>query len=281
MVTGFFPICSSRWGQYPWGVILRAPLLLLLLPSCAAPAPSDPAAAYSQLQQRYARAHALELTGTLESSGRRSHITFRAALPAAGSLEITTTEDFFGEMQTETQRWVGDGSAIYLLNGDRRECVLTAASWRQLELLSQLDFLAPAWTAGQPPAPAALEWAAPVQAGRRSLRLLGPDGERLREYEIRNGQITGARGWTADGAWVFTAEHSVARPAAAAASYAVRLPADYAILGTPESEFNHLRGLLNPGEYAPEITLIGLDGAEHTLSEFRGRRMLIAFWFYH
>jgi peroxiredoxin len=33
-----------------------------------------------------------------------------------------------------------------------------------------------------------------------------------------------------------------------------------------------------PGERAPDLALLGLDGREHRLSEYRGRRVLLNFW---
>lgn len=254
-------------------------LVALLLPAaCAAPLPQDPAAAYERLRERYSRSGSIELDGTLVTPGRSIQLRLRAAPPASGSLEIVTTDDFLGEAQTETQRWVGDGSAIYLLNEERRECVLTAASWRQFEALELLDFLAPAWTRGQPPPAARVEWADPA---RSALRLLDADGALIREYGLSDGLISTAAGYGADGEWTFTARRTVLQDGPPPAGFAAQLPENYAILGTPYDEFNHLRGLLEPGEFAPEITLVDLDGGERTLSELRGRPILIAFWFYH
>jgi len=254
-------------------------LLALLLPAaCAAPLPQDPAAAYERLRERYARSGGIELEGTLVSAGRTTRLSLKAAPPAAGSLEITTTQDFADETQTETQRWIGDGAAVYLQSDERKECVLTAASWRQLEVLSQLDFLAPAWTSGTPPPAARVEWADPEHG---ALRLYDAAGALLREYRLADGLIAGARGFGDEGEWTFSAERTVLRRGAPAAGFATPLPADYVVLGTPYDEFNHLRGLLQPGDYAPEITLLNLDGGQRNLSEFRGRPILIAFWFYH
>lgn len=251
---------------------------LLLTAACAAPLPRDPAASYEKLRERYARSGGIELDGTLITPGRSMQLRLRAAPPASGSLEIVTTDEFLGEAQTETQRWVGNGTAIYLLSEERRECLLTAGSWRQLEVLSQLDFLAPSWTLGQHSPAARVEWADP---SRSTLRLFDSAGAPLREYRLSDGLISSALGWGEEGAWSFTAERTVLHGSGRAASFPEALPPDYLVLGSPYDEFNHLRGLLQPGEYAPEITLVNLDGSERHLSEFRGRPILIAFWFYH
>lgn len=261
---------------------MRAPYLLLsLLSACAGPTARDPGTAYAQVSERYARAQAIELSGILRSTDFETRIDFRAALPAAGSLEITTVSRLFGETQSETQRWIGDGNAIYLLNDAQKECVLTAASWRQLEVLSQLDFLSPAWALGQQLAAASVEWGLPEREGLIALRLFDADGALSREYQIQDNLIMAAQGWTAEGDWTFTAHRAALARAASATAYRNPLPPDYTVLGSPYDEFNHLRGLLEPGEYAPEITLVNLDGSEQTLSDFRGRPILIAFWFYH
>jgi hypothetical protein len=257
------------------------PLTLILLGACAAPSAQDPAAAYQQLRDRYARAAAIELEGTLVSGDRETRLSFRAAAPAAGFLEMSSTESVFGETEHVTQRWQGDGKAVYLVNDEARQCAFTAHSWRQLEVLSQLDFLAPAWTLGQAPAQGRVEWGDPIRAGVTVLRVFDVQGGLNREYQIEKGLIVGAQGWDESGDWSFTTEASSLSAVGPNAALAQTLPEGYSVLGTPFDEFNHLRGLLEVGDFAPEITLIDFDGQESTLTEYYGQRVLIAFWFYH
>lgn len=257
------------------------PLTLMLAGACAAPVPQDPAAAYQQMRERYARAAGIEFAGTLQSGDRRVELNFRAAPPAAGILEMQSTEEIFGATETLQQRWQGDGKAIYLVDDAAQQCSFTAHSWRQLEVLSQLDFLAPAWTLGQEPPVGRVEWGTPQREGLTALRVLDARGALSREYQLENGLIVSAHGWDEDGEWRFTAATSNILPSVPNQAFALALPAGYSVLGTPFDEFNHLRGLLEVGDLAPEITLIDLTGQERRLHEFYGQRVLIAFWFYH
>jgi hypothetical protein len=231
---------------------LTAYLLLTLLAACA-----TPGAAADSLQERYARAAAVELEGELLADGAITRIRLHAAAPAFGWLEIEREEEFFGERRITLQRWIGDGRAIFAVDEERRECAFTVAAWRDLEVLGRLPFLAPAWARSSPPLDP------PACA-------TGPGGA-----------VLAARGADAAGEWSFRATRSRVFARARAEDYAVAPPEGFAVLDAPESEFDYVRSLLAVGEFAPEITLLGLDGAERRLSQFRGRPLLIAFWFHH
>jgi len=227
-------------------------LLLPLLAACAAPG-----AGADSLLERYARAAAVEIEGELLADGAGTRIRFRAAAPAFGWLEIEREEEFFGARRVTLQRWIGDGRAIFAVDQERRECAFTVPAWRDLEVLGRLSFLAPAWTRSSPPLdPPACE--------------TGPGGA-----------VVAARGADTAGEWSFRATHSRVLARARAEDYAVAPPEGFAVLDAPESEFDYVRSLLAVGEFAPEITLLGLDGSPRSLSEFRGRPLLIAFWFNH
>ena len=132
------------------------------------------------------------------------------------------------------------------------------------------------------PAAAQVEWGTSAEpGGPTALQVFAANGQLIREYQLTGGKLVNAKGWPEEGDWTFAAERATVRPTAPQDEYRTPLPQDYAVLGTPYDEFNHLRGLLQPGDYAPDITLISLDASERTLSEFHGRPILIAFWFYH
>ncbi len=41
---------------------------------------------------------------------------------------------------------------------------------------------------------------------------------------------------------------------------------------------SHMSGVLNPGDLVPDFTLQSLDGSEVSLSDYRGKRLLIFCW---
>ncbi len=228
------------------------PLLLCAASGSCAAAPPTP------WPEAYARAGAVELTGEWRSAAGVAQVDFRAAAPASGSLTLVRAQEFFGEHSVQRMRWIGDGTGIYQVNDEKGECAFAVSSWRELETLSGLPFLAPAWTLAAEDASA-----------------------ELRVESAPDGAIRAASGEDPSGPWSFTAAHSRVLRRADPADYAVALPAGYAVLGAPAGEFDHVRSLLAEGEYAPEITMVDLAGREHHLSEFRGKPVLLVFWFYH
>lgn len=231
-----------------------APMLLAAfasLPACAAPPASGP------WLERAAAAQAIEVAGELQQATGTVSLRFRAFAPAGGSLEVTRRMEVFGQEQITHEAWLGDGSAIYALHAEKREAAWQVASWQELEILAEFPFLPPPWGPARP-------------AGPPPICRTGADGALLR-----------AEGSDESGAWSFSASAGRLLARARVEDFAQPLPAGYEVLGDPRNEFDHVRTLLEVGEYAPEITLIGLDGRERSLSEFRGRRLLLAFWFYH
>lgn len=223
----------------------------LLFGACAAAPDSRP------WMERAATAAAIELEGEWESPAGSATLRLRACAPAAGTLEIVRRFEIFGQVQETREAWIGDGTAIYALHAEQAEAAWHVARWSELEILADFPFLPPPWAPERPATSA------------------------VRTVTDAAGALLHAAGADENGAWSFRARAGRLHASARAEDYAVPPPAGYTVLGDPRNEFDHVRTLLEVGEFAPEITLIGLDGRERVLSEFRGRRLLLAFWFYH
>jgi len=67
--------------------------------------------------------------------------------------------------------------------------------------------------------------------------------------------------------------------AADPADFAASIPAGLELVEDTFVDFE--AGLLAVGDAAPEVVLTGMDGARYPLESFRGRTVLLNFWFYH
>ncbi|PCH76718.1 MAG: hypothetical protein COB96_06730 [Planctomycetota bacterium] len=224
-----------------------------------------------------------------EQMVQESTISFSAAKPAAGQVQMRTR---IASLENDKWVWheswnglIGDGKLIHLFDGLERNAFTAGKDWASVE--SYLPNFEPlkAWAGTAPVTPENMSWADDLERGNwrgisfdrlsyRHVYWLDKNSKlRLQEMIPIGIAAPNMPRVLTDFAWLKL------KVTAESASYAAKLPANYKLVDAPFTPSSRPEELLEVGATAPDIGFRDLDGKTVRLADFRGRTVLLNFWF--
>jgi hypothetical protein len=295
----------------PIPLLLVAPLLQEQA-SPPAPAAINPSQqAWEAFQKRLAEAQGLNLSASMSLSDPsippeemvpvKMSLHLVLARPAAGQASWTSTFGEGEEADVVRLEWIGTGAKVYGVDHDEKWALAEGADWKSSELGYFLPFLGPTWSQVSMnaqewrPLPAPVDY--PEWKGLAIRGLPVEEDPELAESELVELQVwlgpdgllrraVSSLGGTAVIVFNVSAMSLTQEPDLEKLS--LSLPEGYEVLeeeilvDEPIGEEDSLADSLLPvGAQAPEVTMLGMDDREVSLSSLRGKTVLLNFWFFH
>ena len=274
-------------------------LLAALLLQEPVPEPSAAEKYLASMQATLAKAPALHLSATAAMSVSMGeevmpmgtiNFDIHFARPLNGWATMEGAILIMGMKEEISNSFLLDGEAIWVADHQQQTLIDVGSDFGEFaQGLPGLDFAA--WWMGVEVGDSELELLEDAEGhpGLTGLKISGDDSESITWFDPKGIPVSGTV-VPDDGAMGMPSFElsfaNVEMPAKIKLEdYAVELPEDYAIVDMDEmlapdpDDWN--KNLRAVGDQAPEVSFIGMDDVESKLSAYRGKTVLLNFWFYH